>query len=161
MPLIFSVLCEPSYFCVSPCTEREKRRRKPSRNLGTRESECAKNKRTGRAILQRSGRQAIEKAWSTQRVKNKQEETEWTRNRTAESGLYEWNKRIESIQSFQKWLFTMQFFCLHCSAPALEAAFSVTSSEGPHPHFQHILACAGVQHDHRNLSLMPWSNPDC
>lgn len=34
MPLIFSVLCEPSYFCVRPCTEREKKKKKTKQKSG-------------------------------------------------------------------------------------------------------------------------------
>lgn len=136
MPLIFSVLIL--------VWDKVQRKKWSGRNPGEWKWEWPKNKRKGITLFQREGREAIGKAWSTQKRKN-QEETEWTRNRTAESGLYEWNRRIKSVSSFQEWMFNT---CSSATCAALlqprRHLVSVTFSEEPHPqlpplkYFQHI-----------------------
>lgn len=139
--------------------KRKKKTKQKSGNMGNMGVRCAKNKKTERAVLQRAERQAIGKAWSTPRVKNKQDRMNqeqssrvrvtWVKQKTKKCAQFS-----EIIVCYAVLLPALLYSCLGGSFfhwPLLSGLIHTSST---------FLACAGVYHGHRNLNPIIWSNPD-
>lgn len=150
MPLIFSALCEPPYSCVSQSTEKKVVRQK-SRRTGIRMAKEQEKENNSFSKRRKRGR----REGMAHTKEKKTNETEWARNRTAESGLYEWNRRIKRVSSFQEWMFNT---CTSAACTALlqprRHLVSVTSSEEPHSQPPPLKYSQHIPCTHRSS---PWS----